>query len=115
MEEARSQFEMAQVELANWGFIISKEKLVSPARKNVILGYEVNTVTMTMKFDESKWEELRFLVEDAIQPCIMARHLARIIGKFVSMGYACKVPVTCFLPRSIWAVAEVTDEENWTI
>ena len=113
LEQAQEEFVFAQEELSTWGFIVSKEKLVPPATKNMVLGYEVDTEMMTIRFDENKWHELRFLVEDAIQPFIQARHLARIVGKFVSMGYGCKVPVTCFLPRAIAAIAVVTEENDW--
>ena len=113
LEQAMREFDFAQTELETWGFVISKEKLVMPNTQNTILGYTVDTTLMRVSFDENKFEELRFLIEDAIQPSVRARDLARIIGKFVSMGYGVRVPITCFIPRAIAAVAAVTDEDDW--
>ena len=77
-EEALRQFQLAKKEIAAWGFVVSEEKVVKPSRRNVILGYEIDTIAMTIRFDEAKWDELRFLVEDALQPKVQARHLAKV-------------------------------------
>ena len=95
LEEALRQFEVAKKELVAWGFVISEQKVVMPARKNTILGYEVDTQLMQIRFDVNKWEEIRFLVEDALQPRVQARYLAKIVGKLFALGYASKIPVTC--------------------
>ena len=82
LEEAMKQFEFARKEIRKWGFVVSEGKIVMPAKKNVILGFEVDTEAMVIRFDEAKWSELRFLVEDALQERVQARYLAKIIGKF---------------------------------
>ena len=112
-EEAIAQFSIAKEEIRSWGFVISEEKVVKPARQNVILGYLIDTTTMTIKFDVCKLDELRFLIMEAIQPKVEARYLAKIVGKIMALGYASKVPVASFLPRSIAAIAETTEEGDW--
>ena len=113
LEEAMRQFQVARKEIREWGFVISEEKIVAPAKENKILGFVVNTEQMTVKFDEDKLEEVRFLVEDAMQPRVPAKYLAKVVGKYMSMGYASKIPVACFLPRTIKAIATVTEEGDW--
>ena len=112
-EEALRQFQLAKKEIAAWGFVVSEEKVVKPSRRNVILGYEIDTVAMTIRFDEAKWDELRFLVEDALQPKVQARHLAKVVGKMMALGYASRVPIASFLPRTIAAIAATTSEGDW--
>ena len=113
IEEARRQFEFARKEIRRWGFVVSEGKIVMPATKNTILGFEVDTEAMVIRFDEAKWTELRFLVEDALQERVQAKYLAKIIGKFFSMGYATRVPISCFIPSAVAEVARVTEEGTW--
>ena len=51
------QFHLAKEELVAWGFTISEAKLVMPGKKNMILGYEVDTHNMILKFDVAKFDE----------------------------------------------------------
>ena len=113
LEEAMRQFSLAKEELSKWGFVVSEQKIVSPARRNMILGYYIDTEAMEIKFDENKWHEIRFLVEDAIQPTVQARYLAKIIGKLFSLGYATKIPIACFVPKTIATIARETEEGDW--
>ena len=113
LEEALRQFHLAKEELVAWGFTISEAKLVMPGKKNMILGYEVDTHNMILKFDVAKFDEVKFLIEDALQPFVQAKHLARIVGKLMSLGYACSVPVACFMPRAIAAIAVTTIDGDW--
>lgn len=113
LEEAVRQFNFAKEEIGKWGFIVSEGKLVPPARKNMILGYEIDTIAMVMKFDENKWDEVNFLLVDALQPKVPVRYLARIVGKLFSMGYATKIPVSSFMPLAISTIARATVDGDW--
>ena len=110
---ATEEYQKIILELPKWGFVVSEEKLVPPAQRNLILGYFLDTRAMTISFDERKLKELEFLIFRAIEPVIRVRYLAKLIGKLYSLGVASKVPVAPFLPRSISLVAAVTESQDW--
>ena len=111
--QAKEEFALAKKLIPQWGFEISIDKLVEPKQENMILGYILNTKSLKIFFDQAKLKELEFLLYTAIQPVIRVRYLAKLIGKLYALGYASRVPVSAFLPRSIKAVAEVTRNQDW--
>lgn len=111
--EAREEFEKIISEIPKWGFVVSEEKLVPPARRNLILGYYLDTSSLTISFDIRKLKELEFLIFKAMEAVIRVRYLAKVIGKLYSLGYASRVPVAPFLPRSISLVAAATESQDW--
>ena len=111
--KAREEYQKIIAEIPKWGFVVSVDKLVPPAKQNLILGYYLNTETMTISFDERKLKELEFLIFSAIEPVIQVRYLAKLIGKLYSLGFASRVPVAPFLPKSISLVAAATESQDW--
>ena len=111
--QALKEYHEIIIELPRWGFVVSEQKLVPPAQKNLILGYFLDTRAMTISFDERKLKELEFLIFSAIEPIIRVRYLAKLIGKLYSLGFASRVPVAPFLPRSISLVAAATESQHW--
>ena len=111
--KAKEEYFKIVEEIPKWGFVVSVQKLVPPAQRNLILGYYLDTRSMTISFDERKLKELEFLIFSAIEPVIKVRYLAKLIGKLYSLGFASKVPVAPFLPRSISLVAAATENQDW--
>ena len=93
-EDAMSQFLFLLKEIPKWGFEVNHEKVVPPAVRTMVLGFYVDTRLCQIEFDTAKLTELTYLVTIALPPVMTVRHLAKIIGKMMNLGFGSKLHPT---------------------
>ena len=72
--------------LAHMGFVVHPTKsMVRPSQNIVFLGFEINSITMTVKLTQSKKDEINQLCRILLtEQCYTIRVVASVIGKLVA-------------------------------
>ena len=100
------------------GFQVNRKKIQMPRTCHRILGFYLNSETLLLSADERKLLE----IDDLITSLRVARPvkiLAKVMGKFLSLGEASQIPVNCFLAKTmnflLQTVGKTELSKNWRI
>ena len=101
--------------LKKLGLVVNDDKIVGPKTNQFLLGFQVDTKTMTVKINAAKDHELLYLFS-IYQGEITARFMATVLGKAISLIPALLFNPVLFFPNTvklIHSLVDIEDKASW--